>query len=394
MTFVDEGDRQLKNIERPVKVYSISQDGESTALQLGAMVDAGTRPVVAILPFSNMGTAGEDDYFADGLTEDIITALSRFRELLVIARNSTFRFKNQAVDVSSVGRELNAGYVLEGSIRRAASRVRITAQLIRVSDGTHVWADRYDRNIEDIFDVQDEVTQTIAANLGVRLQDAAREQAMRKNHADLNAYDCVLRSRRFTQTLVASEHSNARDLLEKAIKLDPQKAYARIWLAIIHFFRHENEGFYKEAERALALNPHDPEILAEAGHYYTFVGDYERGAELTQRAIVLNPLHPGWYHFSFARKYLRERNYASAIADVRKINLPGFYWCWLIKASAFGHLGETAAAADSLIRLENLEPGFSAIKELGKWNTQPDDLAVIVEGLNKVGYVEPESTGK
>ncbi|MFT7533608.1 MAG: adenylate cyclase, partial [Gammaproteobacteria bacterium] len=270
MTFVDEGDRQLKNIERPVKVYSISQDGESTALQLGAMVDAGTRPVVAILPFSNMGTAGEDDYFADGLTEDIITALSRFRELLVIARNSTFRFKNQAVDVSSVGRELNAGYVLEGSIRRAASRVRITAQLIRVSDGTHVWADRYDRNIEDIFDVQDEVTQTIAANLGVRLQDAAREQAMRKNHADLNAYDCVLRSRRFTQTLVASEHSNARDLLEKAIKLDPQKAYARIWLAIIHFFRHENEGFYKEAERALALNPHDPEILAEAGHYYTF----------------------------------------------------------------------------------------------------------------------------
>ncbi len=222
LEFDDRGEHQLKNIDRPVHVYGVKMDSSvDTSTRLGAIVDSGSRPVVAVLPFENMSAAMDDDYFADGLTEDIITALSRFRELLVIARNSTFRYKNQAVDIPTVGRELNASYVLEGSVRRAANRVRITAQLIRVSDGTHIWADRYDRSLEDIFDVQDEVTQTIAATLGVRLQDAAREIALGKNHADLNAYDCVLRSRRYTQTLDSHEHARSRALLEKAIARIP-----------------------------------------------------------------------------------------------------------------------------------------------------------------------------
>ena len=432
LEFDDRGEHQLKNIDRPVHVYGVKMDSSiDTSTRLGAIVDSGSRPVVAVLPFENMSAAMDDDYFADGLTEDIITALSRFRELLVIARNSTFRYKNQAVDIPTVGRELNASYVLEGSVRRAANRVRITAQLIRVSDGTHIWADRYDRSLEDIFDVQDEVTQTIAATLGVRLQDAAREIALGKNHADLNAYDCVLRSRRYTQTLDSHEHARSRALLEKAIaldpgyavafamlaniylaeyrfdvnplpdpikrsfvmaekavELDPQNAYARCWLAIIHFFRKENEGFRQEAQRALALNPNDPEILAEMGHYYAFLGEYERGVELTRRAIILNPLHPGWYHFSFARKNLSEGDYAAALADIRKINLPGFYWTWLLKTSAFGHLGELESATDSLSHLESLMPGFSAKNELNKWNTHPDDFEQIMKGLELAGYTE------
>jgi TolB-like protein len=428
LAFEDTGDQQVKNIDRPVRVYAARM---ATVAAAEAPRAAATRPIIAVLPFENMSRAEEDEYFADGLTEDILTALARFRELLVIARNSTFQYKGRAVDVPQVGRELGAGYVVEGSVRRAANRVRITAQLIRAADGTHLWAERYDRDMEDIFAVQDEVTQTIAAALGVRLQDAARELALRKSPADLNAYDCVLRARRYTVTMSGDEHAQARDLLEKAvaldpnyadayallanvylaeyrfdtnprpdpieramamvqkaIELDPQSAYARSWLAIVHFFRHENESFEAEAQRALALNPNDPATLAELGHYYAFMGQFERGAELTRRAIALNPLHPGWYHFCFARKHLAEHDHAAAIADVRKINLPDFYWSWLIEAAALGHMGETKGAADALEKIRALVPGFDPRAELHKWNATPDDFEHIMEGLRKAGYTD------
>jgi len=429
----DCGFKRVKNINRAIHVYSIDpKTNMDTSAKLGAIVDKGSLPIIAVLPFQNMSRIEEDEYFADGLTEDIITALSQFRELLVIARNSTFQYKGKSVDVSKVGRELNASYVLEGSLRRSANRARITAQLIKVSDGTHVWANKYDRELEDIFDVQDELTQTIAAALGVRLQDAVREIAMRKNHADLNAYDCVLRSRRYTQTLNPEEHSMARDLLEKAVildpgyadafamlsnvylaeyrfdanprpkpiersmemaekatELDPQNAYARCWLAICNFFLRENETFIKEAQRALSLNPNDPEIMAEVGHYYCFMGEFERGVELTRKAIVLNPLHPGWYYFSFARKHFADGDYAAAVTDVRKINLPNFYWSWLIKAAALGLMGEKEAGKDAVDRLNTLVPGFSAQKELYKWNTQKEDVDQFMLGLENAGYQEP-----
>ena len=430
------GEQKVKNIDRPVRTYTVdlsSLEPDSPSSTLVVEPVKGQKPVVAVLPFNNMSSAAEDEYFVDGLTEDIITALARFRELLVIARNSTFRYKGQSVDVQQVGRELNAGYIVEGSVRRAANRVRITAQLIRASDGTHLWADRYDRDLEDIFAVQDEVTQTIAAALGVRLQDAARELAMHKNTADLNAYDCVLRARRYTITLDGEEHARARDLLEKAVELDssyadahallanvylaehrfnvnprpepieraltsakraveldPQNAYARCWLAIAYFFRHENESFEQEAQRALALNPNDPETLAEVGHYFAFLGEYDKGVELTRRAIDLNPLHPAWYFFCFARKHLNEGDHAAALAYVRKINLPDFYWSWLVETVALSHLGDTNKASMALARLKALKPDFSARDELYKWNTDPKSTDQILDGLAKAGYVETE----
>jgi adenylate cyclase len=430
------GEQKVKNIDRPVRTYAVVLARPEHVLPESTPASEfvkGKKPVVAILPFENMSSAAEDEYFVDGLTEDIITALSRFRELLVIARNSTFRYKGQAVDIQQVGRELNVGYIVEGSVRRSANRVRITAQLIRTSDSTHLWADRYDRDLEDIFEVQDEVTQTIAAALGVRLQDAVRELAMHKNTADLNAYDCVLRARRYTTTLDGKEHARARDLLEKAVELDtsyadayallanvylaehrfnvnpqpdpieraftrvkkaveldPQNAYARCWLAITYFFRHENESFRQEAQRALALNPNDPEILAEIGHYYAFLGEFDKGVELTRRAIALNPLHPAWYYFCFARKHLIEGDYAAALADVRKINLPDFYWSWLIETVVFGHLGDADRASNALARLESLMPDFSARDELYKWNTDPESTTQILHGLAKAGYVETD----
>lgn len=387
------------------------------------------KPVLAVLPFENL-SADDENYFADGLTEDIITNLSRFRELSLIARTSTFRFRERGVGLPEFCGELGAGYAVVGTVRRAGRRVRITAQLVDANAGIHLWADSYDRDMEDIFAVQDEVTRTIAATLGVKMQDVALQQALRKGPAELDAYDCVLRARRYTATLSAELHAEARDLLEKAIQLDPnnadahallanvylaehrfdtnprpnsieralssaqtavdldgQNAYARCWLAIVHFFRGENDKFKAEAQRALDLNPNDPETLADIGHFLAFMGDFERGVSLSRQAQQLNPLHPGWYHFSFARYHYDRQDYEEVLADIQRTGLPDFYWTHLLKAAAEGQL-DRPEAKDSLQKIYDLKPDFSALVELRKWNAAPQDCDHILAGLRKAGLTE------
>ncbi len=386
-------------------------------------------PVLAVLPFANL-SAEADEYFADGLTEDIITNLSRFRDLRVIANASTFHFKGRAVDLAELRNRLNTGYVVQGSVRRAAGRVRISVQLIDAVNAQQVWGDHYDRDMQDIFALQDEVTRMIAATLGVRIQDAALRRALTKSSTELDAYDCVLRARRYTWMLRADVHAEARDLLERAVELDPlssdahallanvylgehrfdmnprpnpigramvhalaatqldpQNAYARCWLAIVHFFRAENDKFEVEAARALELNPNDPETLADVGHYLAFMGEFERGVELTRRAQRLNPLHPGWYHFSVARLHFSQGRYHETIADVQRMGLPHFYWAHLLACAALGHMGSTEAA-EVLNRIMEIKPDFSARGELRKWNAAPDDFEHIMTGLRKAGLRE------
>jgi TolB-like protein/DNA-binding winged helix-turn-helix (wHTH) protein len=301
------------------------------------------RPVLAVFPCANQ-SAEADDYFADGLTQDIVTNLSRFRDLRVIAAGSTLQFKGRSISVPEFCRQMRAAYVVQGSVRRAAGRIRITVQLIDGVSCVQLWGDRYDRDMGDISDLQDELTRRIAATLGVKMQDVSLERAMAKGPLELDSYDCVLRARRYTSALSAEMHAEARDLLERAVELDPlssdahallanvylaehrfemsprpdpigralthavyatqldpRNAYARCWLAIVHFFRGENEKFETESQLALRLNPNDPETLADIGHYLAFMGEFERGVELSRRAQELNPLHPGWYYFSFAR---------------------------------------------------------------------------------------------
>jgi tetratricopeptide (TPR) repeat protein len=290
-----------------------------------------------------------------------------------------------------------------------------------------LWGDRYDREMVDIFALQDELTRTVAATLGVKMQDVALQRALKKSTVELSAYDCILRARRYTWMLSAEMHSEARDLLEKAVeldplsadahalianvylaehrfemnprpnpigralthalaatRLDPQNAYARCWLAITHFFRGENEKFEAEAQLALNLNPNDPEILTDVGHYYAFMGQFERGSALSQRARELNPLHPGWYYFSFARLHYHQKNYEQTIVDVEKIGLPHFYWTHMMSAAAKGQLGH-ANAADAVAGIFEVKPEFSPRTELKKWNAAPADLEHIVEGLRKAG---------
>jgi TolB-like protein/tetratricopeptide (TPR) repeat protein len=387
------------------------------------------KPVLVVLPITNL-SAETDEYFADGLTEDIITNLARFRDLQVIGGASSFQFKGRAFDLLDLCARTQAGYVVQGSVRRAAGRVRISVQLIEGATGVQLWGDRYDREMVDIFALQDEVTRTIAATLGVKMQDVVLQRALKKSAAELSAYDCLLRARRYTWTLSADMHVEARDLLEKAVeldplsadahallaniylgehrfemnprpnpigralvhalaatRLDPQNAYARCWLAIVHFFRGENEKFEAEAQLALSLNPNDPETLADVGHYYAFMGQFERGAELSRWAKQLNPLHPGWYHFSFARLHYNERNYQQTIADVEKVALPHFYWTHMLTAAAKGQLGQ-ADAADALAKVFEVKPNFSARIELRKWNAAPADLEHILQGLRKAGLRE------
>ncbi len=393
------------------------------------LAEPSSKPVLAVLPFANL-SAGTDEYFADGLTEDIITNLSRFRDLQVIAGASTFHFKSRAVDIAELRDRLRAGYVVQGSVRRAAGRVRISVQFIDATTGLQMWGDHYDGDMENIFTLQDEVTRTIAATLGVRTQDAALRRALIKRPAELDAYDCLLRARRYTWMLRADIHAEARDLLERAVELDPlssdahallanvylgehrfdmnprpnpigramvhalaatqldpQNAYARCWLAIVHFFRAENDRFEVEAARALELNPNDPETLADVGHYLAFMGEFERGVELTQRAQRLNPLHPGWYHFSLARLHFSRGQYQETIADVQRISLPHFYWTHLLECAALGRMGSPDAAT-ALARIMEIKPDFSARAELRKWNAAPDDLEHIMDGLRSAGLRE------
>ena len=391
--------------------------------------EAGPKPVLAVLPFANQ-SAEVDEYFADGLTEDIITNLSRFRDLTVIAGASTFQFKARAIDLAEIRTRLNAGYVVQGSVRRAAGRLRISVQLVDAARGVQLWGDRYDREMVDIFELQDEVTRTIAATLGIKVQDVALQRALTKQPHELDAYDCLLRARRYTWILSAEAHAEARDLLEKAVELDPlsadahallanvylgehrfemnprpnpigramvhalaavqldpQNAYARCWLALVHFFRGETDKFEAEAQLALSLNPNDPETLADIGHYLAFMGHFERGVALSRRAQQLNPLHPGWYWFSFARLHYHQNDYVQVIADMQRTGLSNFLWAHMVTAAAKGQLGHADAAA-SLARCHEIKPTFSARAELQKWNAAPDDLEHILQGLRKAGLRE------
>ena len=412
-----------------VPALSAADPAASDTMTRARVVEPPARPVLAVMPFTNL-SAEVDEYFADGLTEDIITNLARFRDLRVIAGASTLQFKGLALQPREICERLKAGYIVQGSVRRAAGRVRISVQLIDGASSMQLWGDRYDREMGDIFELQDEVTRTIAATLGVTVQDVALQRALKKSSIELDAYDCLLRARRYTWVLSAEMHAEARELLERAVeldplsadahallanvylgehrfemnprenpigralvhalaatRLDPQNAYARCWLAIVHFFRGENDKFEKEAELALSLNPSDPETLADVGHYLAFMGEFERGTELSRRAQQLNPLHPSWYHFSFARLHYHQEAYEKVISDVQKIGLPHFYWTHLLDGASKGQLGRPDAS-ESLARIFEIKPNFSARVELQKWNAAPKDLEHIMEGLRKAGLRE------
>ena len=228
--FEDMGDVALKNIAHPVRVFKVSTSAEPPGADISLSLP--TKPSIAVLPFTNMSGDPEQRYFADGITEDIITELSRARGLFVIARNSSFSYRDKAVDVRRIAHELNVRYIVEGSVRRMAARIRITAQLIDAVSGNHLWSERFDRNIDELFAIQDEVTQTIVSTMRGRLEDAEIWNASRKRTDSLSAYDCLLRGVEQLRAYGPDVNRRARELFEQAVALDPKYALAHAYLAL------------------------------------------------------------------------------------------------------------------------------------------------------------------
>ena len=368
--FDDLGPQVVKNIIEPVQVYRVRQQSTLNGVPAGAEqqpLAIPAKPSIAVLPFTNMSGDPEQEYFSDGITEDIITEISRFRNFIVIARNSSFAYKGAPVSVAKIARELGVTYILEGSVRKSGSRVRITAQLIDSQTGGHIWADRYDREIADVFSVQDEITQKIVGMLAVGLEEDTLERAKRKHPENLTAYDHWLRGKR-KLSMVGSGSLDARCHFERAAAADPNfsRAYsglsityqmealdfstaaegtiaydkafeyaqmalmlddadyqAHIALAWPCLYRGDYMRMKKHVDRAIMLNPNDADSLASASYMLAMYGEGERAVECAQTAVRLNPRHPDWYIAFQATALFTARRYPEAFAA--RIKVPDYF---------------------------------------------------------------------
>ncbi len=298
--FRDLGEHTVKHVSAPVRVYEVSEPGSSkTTAPQPAGPALPSKPSIAVLPFQNMSADPDQEYFADGIVEDIITELSRNRMLFVIARNSSFTYKGQAVDVKHVGRELGVRYVLEGSVRKAGSRVRITGQLIDASSGAHLWANRFDGEIAEIFELQDQVTQSVVASIAPQLELAEIERSKRKPTEDLDAYDYYLRGMAAFHRFNRESNREALTMFTRAFEKDPDFAAAygmaartyaqRAGFGWIGDFAQESEAAKDLARKASALGGDDAAALAGAGFALTIFGEVIDGDAIMDRALVLNP---------------------------------------------------------------------------------------------------------
>jgi TolB-like protein len=329
-TFDDLGEKRLKNLDRLIRMYVVKTSGPMfahvtvTTLEAGKPLPLPDKPSIAVLPFQNMSGDPEQEYFADGMVEDIITALSRFKQLFVIARNSSFVYKGKAIDIKQVGRELGVRFVLEGSVRKVGNRVRITGQLIDAITGTHLWADRFEGSLENIFDLQDQVASAIVGALDAKLLEVEIARVKRKPVANL-AYDCYLRAADYINRWTRSDHEEALQLLYKAIELDPDyaQAYAHATWCLV-FLRtmggaRPSEQDRLEARRlareAIRLGRDDAFSLVWAGFslatFAQVTSEIEEGATLIDRSLALNPnLARGWNLSGWIRIQLSQHDLA------------------------------------------------------------------------------------
>jgi adenylate cyclase len=403
------GEQIVKNIARPIEVFCIVGEEcgaiavpvrESEARIPTPTVD---KPAIAVLPFVNMSGEPEQEFFADGITEDILTELSRFRELFVISRNSAFVYKGKPINLQKVAKELGVQYVVEGSVRKAGNRVRITVQLIDAEADRHLWAERYDRDLADIFAIQDEVTSSIVSILPGRVAAAAHDRVQRKPPESLAAYECVLAGKLLHHRAARADNEEALRMLERAIALDPGYAHAHAWKACVlgqsfvygwcadaeatmrtvigevrlalsldendsdvhrvlaavnlSMHRDHDKALYHQ-ERALALNPNDDLIVVQQGEMLTWIGQAEQGIEWIQKAMRLNPYHPERFWHHLGRAYFVARHYGEAVKAFRRISRADHSHLAFL-AACHAQLGDAAAAKGAAQNVLQRAPDFS-----------------------------------
>jgi adenylate cyclase len=437
----DLGNTQLKNIAEPMRVYSL-QVGTGEAKVPATSETSASRPPaappklsIAVLPFANMSGDAEQDYFADGISEDIITALSKLSQLFVVARNSSFTFKGQNVHVQDVGTKLGVRHVLEGSVRKAGNRVRITAQLIDATSGGHLWAERFDRDLTDIFAVQDDVTRHIVGALEVNLTADDQQRLSFEHTRNAEAYDCFLRGRELWHRLTEATNIAARDLLQRAIQLDPKFASAHAFLALTHgldylnrwcaspsttlelaeqaamravalddadpwahwalglvsLYARRHDAALAECHRAVAINPNFAEGYVSFGEVQHYSGNNEDALGCFERAMALNPYFPDVLLHFRALAYFQLRKYDEAVSllkqrldrnantDVSRALL----------AASYGHLNRFEEARAAWQATLQVNPSYSLDyrrKVLPYKN--PADFELVVEGLRKADIVQ------
>jgi adenylate cyclase len=437
--FTDLGEHGVKNIARPVRVYRVEKGAEphTGAVEAPTQDPLGLadRPSLAVMPFANMSGDAEQEYFVDGIVEDIITGLSRIKWLLVIARNSTFTYKGRAVDVKQVGRELGVRYVLEGSLRKAGNRIRLTAQLIEAASGRHVWAERYDRALDDIFAVQDEITLSVIGTIEPSLRQAEIERAKRKRPDSLDAYDLYLRALPHLHAAMPDDADKALALLCQALALQPDYAAANAAAAFAYENRYMRGGL-NQADRKAALNharaaieagADDAATLATAGFVIGLVEhDYDtamnaidgalaltaasawalgsgavilghagrtaEAIEYAERALRVSPLDPEiWHtHVGLAIAHCAAGNWEEAVAACRhtiRAN-PRFSLPHVLQAAALSFLGRLKEAKMIARRVPELEPGFTVSGFVRAHTGRVDIWQPIGDALRLLGLPE------
>jgi adenylate cyclase len=444
IAFDDLGERSLKNIDRPVRLYAVRSASFSTETAAKSPAEAlkplplPDKPSIAVLPFQNMSGDPEQEYFTDGMVEEIITALSRFESLFVIARNSTFTYKGKALNIKQVGRELGVRYVMEGSVRKAASRLRITGQLIDAATGRHLWADHFDGGLDDVFELQDRVTSSVVAAIAPKLEQAEIERARRKPTESLDAYDYFLRAMASVNLFTRDGFLRARPLFHRATELDPAYAApygmaawcvvlarANGWLTDLQretaeavelarraaaigkgdptalwsngmclgYLAGEIETGITLVDRALALNPNLAMAWGMSGWLHVYLGKHAEAIECFERAMRLNPLdhyaitsHNG---ICFALLFVGRYEEAASWARKGMLEQPDSALPARVAAAAYALSGKIVEAREAMARMRALDPSLrlsNLENVLAPYRCE--DRAHYVEGLRKAGLPE------
>ena len=420
----DMGEQQLKNIAQPVRVYRVRLDG-ATATVAPTLPD---KPSIAVLPFANMSGDPEQEYFADGISEDIITGLSKLRWFFVIARNSSFTYKGKAVDVKRVARELGVRYVLEGSVRKGGNRVRITAQLIDAATNNHIWADRYDGELTDVFAMQDEITKKVVAAIEPRLLEAEGIRSQNRSPDDLGAWEMVIQANSLFWRLTKTENEAAIALLKRAVErypdyapahsmlafmmlvsghlgwsveeqaaalaaraaaLDDNDPWAHLALGYAAFVRRQTSVATAEFRRAIALNPNFAAAYGYLGWALAFDGQSDQAIAHLEEAIRMSPHDPqnAVFNAGFAAAHYLAGRYAKAVeySNTALQQRSAFTAGYRIHCASLAQNGQSDEARAALARLKELQPDVSIAWIKQNVPYQPGPMAKFLEGMRKAG---------